>query len=130
MLHDLAHEDAAKGSLVELLQVLDEVRLFDVEAIAAGVGDHVGVGVDASSVDSCFPQQPEQLTAPTADVEHGRALAEVFDVRALAFANRIDAPTHPALEGEVIGHRRRGGLGRDGGRSLRCTGRSSPLEPR
>ena len=75
-------------------------------------------------------QQPQQLTASAAEVQYGCARAEVVDVSALAFADRVDAAAHPALEGEVIRHCRRGRLGRDGGGSLRRARGTSPLEPR
>ena len=52
MLDDLAHEDAAERSVWQALEVLDEISLLDVEALAARIRNHVGIGVDAARLDT------------------------------------------------------------------------------
>ena len=87
MLDDLAHEDAAERAVVEWLEKVHEVGLLDVEAVAASVGDHVGIGVDAARFDSRLPEQPQELAAPAADVEDRSGATKVVDIAALAFAD-------------------------------------------
>ena len=130
VLHDLAHEDAAEGTVLEAVQVFDKVSLLDVEAFAAGVRDHVRVGVDAPRLDARLAQQHQQLAATAADVEDRCGVAEVLHVGPLPLADSLDAAAHAALEGEVIGQSRGSRLRSDGdsGRSTPA-GRPAPLEP-
>ena len=81
--------------------------------------DHVGIGIDPARVDADVAEQPEELAAPAADVEHRRCVPEVFDVRSLPFAHALDAAAHAALEREVIGQRGCGWLRGNGARD-RC----------
>ena len=81
----------------------ERVRLLDVEALAAAVGDHVRVDVHAARLDAGLAQQPEELAAAAADVEHGRGVAKVVDVGPLPVADALRRPAHPTLEGEVVG---------------------------
>ena len=57
MLDDLGHEDPAQRALRLRLQVRERVGLLDLEPFAARVGDHVGVGVDAASLDPGLAEQ-------------------------------------------------------------------------
>ena len=131
MLDDLAHEDPAERTVRGAAEVLDEVGLLDVEALAACVRRHVRVRVDAARLDAGLAQQAEQLAAAAADVEDGRRSAEVIEVATLALADRVGAATHPALEGEVIRDRSRRGLSgnRDRrGRPCAAGGNWAPLQ--
>ena len=103
----------------------EQVGLLDVEALAARVGGHVGVRVDAARLHARVAEEREQLAAAAADVEHGRVVAQVVEIGALALAHELGRAAHAALEGEVVGQRSRGGLGGDG---LRRAG-GTPLEP-
>src|SRR5262249_60555862 len=58
-------------------------------------------------------QDAKGLPAAAADVENRRSTPQVVDVAALPLADRVDAAAHAALEGEVVGQRRGGRLGRD-----------------
>jgi len=87
--------------------VSQRVALIDLETLAARVGDHVGVGIDAFCLDALFPQEPEELAAAAADVEHGRGVAEVVHVDALAIAHVRRRAAHLRLEREVVRDRRR-----------------------
>src|SRR4029079_5281714 len=97
MLDHLTHEDCAERPVGGATEILDEVGLLDVEALAACVRRHVRVGVDAARLDAGFAEQAEKLAASAADVEDGRCSAEVIEVTALALADRVSAAPHPAL---------------------------------
>src|SRR5439155_5166329 len=86
-LDELGGEDPAERALLDSLQVGERIRLLDLEALAAGVGDHVRVCIDAARLDSRVAEQAEELAAAAADVEHGRRIQEVLHVRALALAD-------------------------------------------
>ena len=80
----------------------------------------------ASRLDPGVPEKAEQLAAAAADVEHGRGVAEVVDVRALPLADVGGRAAHPRLEREVVGHGSGCGLGGDGrGRALAPPRRST-----
>src|SRR5690349_17675358 len=102
MLEELRGEDTAERSVVERLEGGDRIRLLDVEALSACVRDHVGVGVDSARVDARLPKQGEELSAPAAEVEHGRRVPEILDIRALAVADLARVTAHPRLEREVV----------------------------
>ena len=132
VLDDLAREDRAEASVRLRLEVREQVRLLDVEPFAARVGDHVAVGVDPARLDPGVAEQRDELAAAAADVEHRRVVAQVVDVRTLALAHELGRAAHAALEGEVVGERRRRRLRRDrlraepaGRRSSRRTRSSS-----
>src|SRR5438105_13617856 len=110
MLDDLGEEDAAERLVLEHFDVAQRIALLDGEALAAGVSDHVGVGVDAARVDPGVAQEAEKLTAAAADVEHGLETAEVVHIWTLAPAYILGRPPHTASEGEVVGNRVRPGL--------------------
>ena len=113
------------------LEVLDEVRLLDVEPFAARVRGHVRIGVDATSFDARLSQQAEELAAAAADVQHRGGLAQIVDVAALALTDRVGAAAHPALEGEVVRDGGRSRLARHGHGRLSSISdrRATPLEP-
>ena len=125
VLDDLRGEDAAERAVLERLEMRDQIRLLDVEPLAARVGDHVAVGVHSARLDSGLAQQREELAAAAAAVQDRGLRQEVRDIGALAAADLGGRAAHPALEGEVVGQRRGGGLRGDGRR--RAGG--PPLEP-
>ena len=57
MLDDLGHEDPAQRAIRPRLHVRERVGLLDLEPFATPVGDHVGVGVDAASLDPGVAEQ-------------------------------------------------------------------------
>ena len=92
VLDELRREDPAERAVIEAMEILDCVRVLDLEPFAARVGDHIGVEVDASRLDPRLTEQREELTAATAQVQHGRRVAEVVDVGALALADALGGP--------------------------------------
>src|SRR5262249_1791760 len=104
-LDELSAEDSSERPVRLGLQVADGISLLDVEALALREGDHVRVGVDATRVDARLAEQPEQLPAAAAEVEHGRRVPQVLDVHALAPADGRGRAAHPGLEGEVVANR-------------------------
>ena len=135
VLDDLAGEDPAEAPVRQRLEVGERVGLLDLEPFAARVGDHVGVGVDAARLDAGLAQQPEELAAATADVEHGRCVAKVVDIGALALADVPGRSAHLRLEGEVVGEGGRGRLRRRPSpapsrrRAARCGSAAPPARP-
>ena len=111
MLHDLRREDPAQRAVLETVQMLDRPGLLDLQALAAAVGDHVPVDVDPARLHACLAEEPEELAATAADIEHGRGVTKLVDVGPLAVANALRRPAHPALVGEVVGEDDRAPVG-------------------
>ncbi len=52
--------------------------MLDLEPLAARIGDHVRVEVDAARLDAGLAQQHEELPASATEVEHRGRLSEVI----------------------------------------------------
>ena len=137
VLDDLPGEDPAERAVVERLEVRERVRLLDVEALAARVGDHVGVGVDTARLDAGVAEEPEQLAAPAADVEHGRGSRggrprRGAGARGRSRSSRASSPRRRSSPGSAAASRAE--RQRSGQRALRgslsAARRGPPLEPR
>ena len=102
MLDDLGGEDAAEGLVGQALEVGDRVVLLHLQAVRPAELDHVRITVDARGFDPGLAEQGEELPAPTADVEDGRRLLEVCDVRPLALEHIGARTAHARLEREVV----------------------------
>ena len=127
MLDHLAGEDASQAGVGNPFQVGERVGLLDLDTLAAGVGDHVGVGVDSARLDPGVAEEAEQLAATAADVEHRSSVAEVLDVGTLTLADVSGRAAHLRFEGEVVGD---GGRGRLGGDRRGARAGAAPLDAR
>ena len=103
MLDHLHRDDSAKRSFGLPLEVGDGIAFLDLQALRASSFHHSRVGVDASRVDPCFCEEPEQLPSAAADIQNRRVRLEQCDVGLEQLVYALLRAAEDVLEGGIRG---------------------------